>query len=114
MELRDEFVVVHDRPGDQLRKERHEKGIVADLFDAHLAVVDINQYGDLLKGVERYPDRKEDIENRQSFHEKTKVRQQEARIFEVGQVPEVERQPKCQDDAIAGRHEADQQEVDQD
>jgi hypothetical protein len=45
--------VMHDRPGDQLWEERHEKREVQKIEMSYLPAVSINKEGDFLKGNER-------------------------------------------------------------
>jgi hypothetical protein len=55
--LRDNFVVPHDRPGDQMREQRDEQSEDADVVVRRRAPKSVNEIGDKLEGVEADADR---------------------------------------------------------
>ena len=63
--LRHDLVVPHDRPGDQLREERHEREELQQPIDVPVAPAQVDQVGDLLEREEADAERQDDVERRE-------------------------------------------------
>ena len=55
--LRKDLAVMHDRTGNQLRKEHHKEAVFGKVVIFHLAPAGIHQISDLLKCEEGYAKR---------------------------------------------------------
>ena len=60
-ELVDDLVVPHDRPGDELREERHEHAEVEEAVDVPVAAPQVDQVGDLLEHEEADAQRQDQV-----------------------------------------------------
>src|SRR5579872_1028119 len=74
LELRDHIPVVQNRPGKQMREIGHETPVMRQGLAPHLAAIGNNQKGDLGEGVQRNPDRKQDIHRPSRSKESVEVR----------------------------------------
>ena len=63
-ELRFDFAVAQDRPGDQPWKKRHENRVAEQICPVYVAALDIRKIADLLKGEERNAERQNDVSER--------------------------------------------------
>ena len=90
-ELRDHLAVVNDRPGDQLRKEGHEQGVVDEALVTDLAAIGVDQIGDLLEGEERDRQRQHDVVDAEVDRQQRldQVGAEEARVFEVADAGQI-------------------------
>ena len=130
-DLRDEVPRPHDRPRDQLREERQVKEVVQPVRQGfQLPAVDVDRVAHRLEDEERDPHRQEDVLELQETLSEELVRDvdQEVRVLEVAQHPEVHRHAQCheppfrppargavdpaRDQEVARRREDQQQEVD--
>ena len=59
LELRDDLVVAHQRPGDQLREEGDEHPEVEEAVDVPVAAAQVHQVADLLEHEEADPERQD-------------------------------------------------------
>ena len=82
----------HDRPGDQLRKERDEGEELQQPIHMPVAPPQVEQVADLLKGKERDAQRQNDAQRRRG-HE---LRQNEIRVFAHAQHTKVHRHADTQ------------------
>jgi hypothetical protein len=95
-ELRNELGGTHDRPGNQVRKEGHEQGIVQEIACRHGAPqIDIERVRHGRERVERDAHGKHDVGRRrlvgdaERAHQRREILQQERAILKVQQHPEV-------------------------
>ena len=92
-ELRDDLAVQHDRPGDELREERHEQRVIENIVARHRAAVAVDDVGELLEGEKRDAQRQRDAVEREGEAERAvQVFAEEVVILEVEEHAEVGRQ----------------------
>ena len=103
-ELRQEIGGAHDRPGHQLREERHVERHV-ERVAAHLdiAAIDVGHVRDAVKREERDPDRQQDLEERQLVVQPEAARQlvraqhEKVEILEDAEQPQMQRHRAAED-----------------
>src|ERR1700761_8269920 len=82
---------MHDRPGDELRKEENEGAIFTKREGLHAPGLDVDQEGDLLEGDERDAERQNDVKQNEVGAESVVDRPiDEVGIFEKAEEGDVE------------------------
>src|SRR5690606_4841428 len=64
LELTEHLLVMGDRAGYQLREEADEKAVADEIVFVHLAVMGVDQIGNLLKGKKGDGQRQDDVAHR--------------------------------------------------
>src|SRR5262249_52574169 len=93
-ELRNDFLEMDDRSGDQLREEHHEQAEVHEIVLLDLVRIAVDHEGDLLEREERNPHRKADARYVDMYAERRiDVVDEEIRVLEVTEQREIPDEP---------------------
>ena len=88
----DDLVVPDDRPGDELRKERHEHAEVEEAVDVPIAAPEIDQVGDLLEHEEADAERQDQVPRMEALAEqRVDGAAEEVGVFEQRRARQIQR-----------------------
>ena len=91
VELRHHLAVMHDRAGDELRKEQDEQTVVLERERLDAPGLYVDQEGDLLKGDEGHAERQDDVRQHEIRAEHVIDRvDQKVGVFEIAEESDIE------------------------